>query len=132
MIPLTETQKVQIRDLKSSGLGAKEIADKLNLSFESVKKHLQRHPVTDGLFCKCCGKPLEQKDKRKRLFCSKKCKDKYWHTKTTKCPEYFKEFVCIECGRTFFEYTSVARRYCSRICFQKHASRKWREANGKE
>ena len=128
---LTTTQKVQIRDLKIDGLGAKEIAERLSLPYETIKKHLQRHPVADGSFCKCCGKPIEQADKRKRLFCSKKCKDKYWHTKTTKCPNYFKEFICEECGKPYFVYTSVSRRFCSRSCFQKHESRRYQEARKK-
>ena len=128
---LTTTQKVQIRELRGQNLGYKRIAKALDLNVGTVKSFLLRHPCDNNNYCRCCGKPIVQTDKRKRLFCSKKCKDKYWHTKTTECPKYFKEFTCVECGKPYFVYTSVNRRYCSRSCFQKHESRKWQEEREK-
>ena len=132
MIPLTAEQKSRIHELKKEGFGYKNIAKQLELPISTIKSFLLRHPASVVSFCRCCGKPIPQKDKRKRLFCSKKCKDKYWSIKVTKSPEYLKGFICLECGRSFFDHHSRIRKYCSRLCFQKSKLRKRDEADGKE
>ena len=132
MNPLTAEQKSRIHELKREGIGYKNIAKQLCLSVSTVKSFLLRHPIDSVSYCRCCGVQIEQKDKRKRLFCSKKCKDKYWSIKVIKSPEYLKEFSCLECGRSFFDHPSRIRKYCSRLCFQKSKLRKREDTDGKE
>lgn len=128
---LTTTQKVQIRELQSQSLGYRRIAKALDLPTSTVKSFLLRHPCGNNNYCRCCGKPIVQTDKRKRLFCSKKCKCKYWSNRVIKAPQYLEEFICEECGRPFYAHHSRIRKYCSRSCFQKHESRKWQEEKEK-
>ena len=124
---LTDTQKVQIRELKKEGLGYRRIAKVLDILPDTVKAFLKRHPCDNNNYCLCCGKPIVQTDKRKRKFCSQKCKDKYWSKKTTHDPKYLEKRICNECGRSFFAHPSRMRIYCSRECFQMCESKKWCE-----
>lgn len=66
---LTETQKEYIVLLKLSGLESKQIALKSGVPYETVKKHLERHPAfaQEG-YCINCGKAFHLRKGKK--FCS--------------------------------------------------------------
>ena len=72
----------QIKNLALKGYGYKRIADILEISPNTVKSHLRRHPPTDGMsVCQFCGKPIEQNPGRKeKKYCSDKCRMAYWNS----------------------------------------------------
>ena len=72
----------QIKNLALKGYGYKRIADILDLSPNTVKSHLRRHPATAGIsVCLQCGKPIEQNPGRKeKKYCSDKCRMSYWNS----------------------------------------------------
>lgn len=72
----------QIRNLALKGYGYKRIASVLEISPNTVKSHLRRHPITSGCtVCLHCGKPVEQNPGRKeKKFCSDKCRMTWWNS----------------------------------------------------
>ena len=110
----------QIRNLALKGLGYKRIADMLNLSPDTVKSHLRRHPVTEGSsVCLQCGKPIEQRPNRKeKKYCSDKCRMAYWNTHQDEVnKQAYYTLVCKHCGKEFVSYGNKNRKYCSRTCY---------------
>ena len=124
---MTTEEKANIIRLKEANLTVTVIAEKLSLSSDSVKKCLQRYYVPGFRYCKCCGALIPASGKR--VFCSKKCKDKYWSSKVNQDQRFLKEFTCTECGKSFLAHHSRGRLFCSRFCFRKHELKKWRECN---
>ena len=62
------------------------IAAVLDLSVNTVKSHIRRHPERPNtLACEYCGKPVLQNEGRKaKRFCSDKCRITYWNNKRRK------------------------------------------------
>lgn len=89
---MTEEQKIKIRRMRLDGL--EHIASTLVLPLSTVKSYCKRNgligigPVVAmnndvsvrlGLICKNCGKRLKHTaGKRKKIFCSDKCRKQYW------------------------------------------------------
>ena len=125
---MTNYEIQQIRALQCQGLGYRRIAATLNLSPNSVKSYCQRHPVepiakADG-YCKQCGNPISfTAGKKKRQFCSDRCRQIWWNAHRDNVKKRtFHEHHCKHCGQIFSAYGRPAQIYCSRICFA--ASRK--------
>ncbi len=110
----------QIRNLALKGYGYKKIASMLEISSNTVKSHLQRHPASDGhTVCVHCGKPIEQNPSRKeKKYCSDSCRMAYWnsHQDLVNKQAYY-TLVCRHCGKEFISYGNKNRKYCSRACY---------------
>lgn len=94
---MTEKQKCKIRKMRLEGLGYKAIASTLELSLYTVKSYCRRNGLTGmgivvamnnnvsiehGLICKQCGAKLKHTEgKRHKIFCSDRCRKKYWRLK---------------------------------------------------
>lgn len=120
---MTNYEIQQIRALQCQGLGYRRIAAMLNLSPNSVKSYCQRHPLkpavkADG-YCKQCGSPLTfVVGKKKRQFCSDRCRQIWWNAHREEVNKRtFHERNCLQCGQRFSVYGRTAQLYCSRRCF---------------
>lgn len=94
---MNETQKTKIRKMRLEGIGYKAIASRLDLSLGTVKSYCKRNAlkgigivvalnnevsVQNGLICKQCGAKLKHiKGKKRKVFCSDRCRKKYWRLK---------------------------------------------------
>lgn len=90
----------EIFKLRLQGLGYKAIASKLKLSRDSVCQYCHRNGLSgygkaamlnlqqmldDEIICKYCGAKLKHTTgKRRKKFCSDRCRKKYWKMKN-KC-----------------------------------------------
>lgn len=115
---LSEKQKIQIDYLYAHGNNLKEIAQELNLSYRQV--HHYKSQLT-GERCLQCGKAIKQTPhKRKKKFCSDKCRITWWNHNADMCtrtPHHTHE--CEYCHKTFNCYRAVEQKYCSRECYNK-------------
>lgn len=77
---MTDLQKEKITELRKNGESISSIAEKMNLSVNSVKSFCRRKtvtPVKNG--CKRCGAELvNTPGHRQKTFCSAICRQKYW------------------------------------------------------
>lgn len=120
-------QKEAIRQMRYQQLGYAQIARELGLPVNTVKSHCFRNGLTpDGLratlaFCQHCGKPITEKSKtRPRKFCSIGCKTAWWNLhRYERQSDKLTNYVCSVCGKTFTDYGSNNRRFCSQDCYQK-------------
>lgn len=57
------------------------IAHELDLSINTVKSHIRRHPgMKNAVFCLQCGRAVPQTPGRKqKKFCSNTCRSRYWN-----------------------------------------------------
>ena len=72
----------QIIAMRQAGRGYTDISNETGTSINSIKSICSRKKIKPITYEKCleCGKPLEQKEKRKRKkFCCKRCKDIWWN-----------------------------------------------------
>lgn len=121
---LTDTQKEKIALLRLSGITIKEIASKTGLPFETVKKHLQRHPAElQESHCQNCGAPFKLSAIKK--FCSKKCREQFKNKRKKMRTMNKVRAVCLECGNVFYSSKYSKAKFCSQECFQSHESAKW-------
>ena len=125
---MTIFQKEKILRLRCQGASYSEIAKAVGLPRDTVKSFCRRNaannskgtitePDLNG--CRECGKALVQISGRKqRIFCSKACREKWWHAH----PEKIRKravytFTCPQCGNTFTAYGNRHRKYCSHRCY---------------
>ena len=133
---ITALQEEQIRQLRSQGVGYRQIARRLNLSRdtvryyckannlngfqEAVQANIQRMMV-DETVCTYCGADLTQpKTGRKKRFCSETCRRKWWNQNRDKInvsPDAIYAFTCKRCGKQFTAYGNPNRQYCSHECY---------------
>ena len=85
---MTDEQRQQVTNLRSTSYGYKKISQLLNLSESTVKSFCKRHNIVrvetesnlNITLCKCCGVAIRQKPKRKtKIFCSDQCRIKWWN-----------------------------------------------------
>lgn len=121
---MTEVQKKQIHKMRKQFVPYSEIARQIGLPVNTVKSYCYRHGLhttqllTERQLCLCCGNPLPPKKTRPSLYCSNKCKMKYWRANRTKNSQKLIETPCVVCGRMISDYASARRKYCSRECFE--------------
>ena len=110
----------QINLYATVGMGYQRIAEALDLSPNTVKSHLYRHPPQrDLVLCHHCGQPVPQNPGRKlKNYCNDKCRMAYWnsHKDEVNKQAYYK-LICQHCGKEFVSYGNVNRKYCGRECF---------------
>lgn len=69
--------------------------------------------------CRYCGRPLDfTPGKRKKTFCDKKCRAKYWTAHRDDLPHKTTyTFRCAHCGKEFTVYGKRERKYCCPECY---------------
>ena len=64
--------------MRSRGKTAMDIALTLQISVNTVRSYIRRHPPEDAVWVEChqCGKPILQvKGRKAKCFCSDKCRN---------------------------------------------------------
>lgn len=115
---MIDSQKHNIIALRQKGMSYGEIANKLEISINTIKSFCRRSSIEQGKnICKHCGKPVEQNPgRREKKFCSDACRMKWWSAH----PEMGKRsvrLVCPVCGKTFMSHRNAKRKYCSHKCY---------------
>ena len=125
---MTEAERERITELRYNGYGYKKISSLTGLPQNTVKSFCRRHPiVNEGLTdhlnqCMNCGKPLAQTPhKRKKKFCSDRCRMAWWnaHPEKVNRKAYY-TVVCRQCGKRFESYGNANRRFCSLLCYAEY------------
>lgn len=78
---MSNLEKERIKELRGQGLQFNEISESLGISLNSIKSYCRRENIELGerIVCKQCGRPVNQNlNKRKKEFCSDRCRLKYW------------------------------------------------------
>ena len=130
---MNEIVKTEIIRLRTEGFKFQEIANVFGLSINTVKSICLRNniepsgkpdqPLSKYQFCRCCGKRIEKPDNRKRVFCSQKCKQKWWTENPDKANRKSQiTIICKHCGKPFKAYKADDRMFCSRVCYAKYHS----------
>lgn len=116
---MTTTDKNQIIKLREEGLSFGEIAKRLGMSRSSVSTIYRRAQEQHVDRCKCCGLVIKQTaGHRQRLFCSDKCRIRWWRQNSTNHAINNKA-VCLMCNKEFVYHESRIRKYCSLACAYK-------------
>ena len=111
--------------LRKQGKKASEIAKTLQISLNTVRSYMRRHPIEDDNHrCKNCDKPIYQPPGRKpKRFCSDKCRMTWWNShREAVNKKAYRTFVCEYCGKEFESYAIDTRKYCSRECYFKRGA----------
>lgn len=127
---MNENQKEIISIYRQQGLGYKAIAEKLDISVNTIKTYCKRNDLGGNRSafkkfnikvepCENCGKPVVQSIHRKRKrFCCNSCRMNWWNTHqdlVNRKANY--ELICKYCGNTFISYGNANRKYCSHECY---------------
>lgn len=113
---MTNEQKQKIYQLKNAGKNITEISRELDISRNTIKSYLRRN--NDESYCPVCGMVLfHQPHKKKKKFCSDKCRMTYWRNNNTKTDTMI-PIICAGCGKKFYAYKSKNRKYCSALCYR--------------
>lgn len=85
---MTQRKKQIIKDMRAEGLSYAAIADMLGFSQNTVKSFCHRENLSDrkdeSVQCKNCGRALtHQYGKKKKSFCSDKCRSDWWNRNRT-------------------------------------------------
>ena len=127
---MTNEDKSKIIKLKRLGKSYSEISKETGISVGSIKSFISRNSSAATDSCKFCGAPITQTEgKRKKEFCSDKCRANWWNINRTKS-EAFYEKVCPCCNKTFKVYGRAEQKFCSHACYVLFKNRKGTEANG--
>lgn len=137
---MTKKEQQLIIKLRLVGLGYKAIAQKLNMSRDSIRGFCKRNALdgvaeaamknyadkgNEGLVCKNCGLIMAPQTGRgrHRQFCSDKCRSVWWN-KNYELHNFGSEpihtFICVGCSKQFTVYSKKNRKYCSHECYIKH------------
>lgn len=86
---LTENEKMKIDNMRKSGFGYRRIAGFLGLSKDAVKYYVQKNDTkiqsnATGITLKdicpnCCAPVVQTPHKRRKIYCSDKCRLQAWH-----------------------------------------------------
>lgn len=120
---MTDSQKQEVRKLRSNGAGYKSISSQTGISVGAIRAFLKKEDIkveeTSGAHCANCGKTITSIPGRKpRKFCSRECGLEWWHSHSyliNKKALY--TFICPSCGETFISYGNKERKYCSHKCY---------------
>jgi hypothetical protein len=118
----------KIVELKKTGLGYKAIAKELFLTPSAVRHVcISKYNDPDKFgTCKNCGIRINHTPgKKKRQFCSDKCRMKWWnsHQEEVKRNAFY-TFICPCCNSEFVAYGNKKRIYCSIACFTKYKTKR--------
>ncbi len=131
---MDNNKKKKIIELRKSGFGYKKIAKELSLTVSAVRCVCEK--ITDEYdligSCKNCGIKIKSiKGKRKKVFCSDKCRMAWWnsHIKEVNKKAYY-SVVCKCCSKEFIAYGNNKRVYCSHSCYINDKAKKDVAKNG--
>jgi len=121
----------KILELKNAGMGYKAIAKELSLTPSAVRNVCISKLGDPTLYgtCKNCGRRVKQTPgKKKRQFCSDKCRMSWWnsHREDVKRNTIY-TFKCPCCYSDFVAYGNSKRIYCSISCFAKYRTKRGNE-----
>ena len=125
--------KNRILELKKLGMGYKAIAKELSITPSAVRNvctSKYNDPEKYGN-CKNCGiKTRQTPGKKKRQFCSDKCRMAWWNVHKDEIKrKAFYNYKCPCCNKEFVAYGNSKRIYCSINCFinsrSKRSNEKW-------
>lgn len=113
---------MEIRSLRSKGMGYKKIAATIGLSVNTIKSFCRNNKLNANIsstVCLTCGKKIIQMPKqKKKKFCSSKCREKWWNANRDKGDKSTGEkIICAYCGKEFLAYKHEHRKYCSHSCY---------------
>lgn len=124
---MTNEQKEKIIRFRRQGLGYADIGRELDISKDTVKSFCRRNglmvsgskPADDKDRCRECGEPIvQQEKKKKRIFCCKSCREKWWKEHADRIDrKAVYTFTCAGCGKPFTAYGNKNRKYCSHGCY---------------
>lgn len=124
---MTKEQKEEIKYFRKQGLGYADIGRKLRISKDTVKSFCRRNGlmvsssklVDNKDRCRECGKTITQQEKKKkRIFCCKACREKWWAEHADRIDrKAIYTFTCAKCSRIFTAYGNKNRKYCSHDCY---------------
>ena len=130
---MTDGQRQRIIQFRKEGRGYTSIAKELEISRDTVRSFCRRNGLASEMgdktinakeqpkegFCRKCGKKLHQiEGVKKKVFCCRECREKWWHEH----PEQINQravyyFICVGCGKKFTAYGNSHRKYCSHGCY---------------
>ena len=126
---MTYDEKCKIDDMRKNGCGCTTIANTLGLSLNSVKSYCRRtkpqtaKPVTIEIKeggCEYCGAELVHiEGKKKKRFCSDKCRISWWNHHRDKLQHRNPISIKCKCCRKVFISSNSSRKYCSMNCYNK-------------
>lgn len=121
-VVMTAKDKLEILNLKRSGVSLKNIAEKFSISIPYVKK-IAYSVKADETYCIQCGKVIKRGKSNPRKFCSSECKRKFYKEN----PGVFnmkkvRTSICLYCHNEFQHYGRVRRerKFCSKSCAAKY------------
>ena len=119
--------KNKILELRDLGKGYKTIAKELSITPSAVRSVCTAKFSDPDLYgtCKNCGIRVKQTPgKKKRQFCSDKCRMAWWNSHRDEVKrKSFYTFTCPCCNTEFVSYGNKERVYCSISCFAKNRTK---------
>jgi len=122
---MTQNDKEQILNMSNAGMSPTDISNEMGISRNTIKSFLRRSKLTkEEAVCFNCGKLLKFiPHKKKKKFCSDKCRMHYWNTHTNEMSHTNAVIIkCEVCGKDVLSYRKKPRRFCSRECAAKGRS----------
>ncbi len=118
---MTKQEIEMLNVMRGRGKSAADIALTLQISVNTVRSYIRRHPPEDAVRVECrqCGKAILQiKGRKAKHFCSDKCRTAWWNSHPEKVQrKAYYHITCEYCGREFESYGNKNRKYCSRTCY---------------
>ena len=116
---MTDTEKNKILELRSLGYGYQKIAKEIGISVNSIRNYCSKQ--NSIITCKECGRKIKQHPgKKKKKFCSDKCRYIWWNKHRDELNHIVHNIVtCGCCGNKFINFTNQRRVYCSINCYNK-------------
>ncbi len=128
---MTQEQSLQIRELRSQGMGYRAIASMVKLPRDAVRNYCKsrgiagyrieydmnlRERMKEGRACAFCGAELKRKRTgRPKRFCCEMCRRSYWRihrSEQKKNPSAIYYMECPYCHEVFEVYANSHRKYC--------------------
>lgn len=127
---LTDEDKERIAEFRAAGTSYRKISNALGFSLSTIKSYIRRHGVgasslvgdekTLYIYCLHCGAKLHHLPKKKRKkFCSDKCRVLWWAEHSDKSNRKRAVRTCLYCGKEFEADGSSPKKYCSSACYFK-------------
>lgn len=112
----------QILKLRNKGYGYKRIAKELSISVSAARYVcLKNDEKSKTTHCKNCSLSIISiEGKRKKVFCSDKCRYNWWNKNQNKVnKKAYYTHQCKNCNKEFVAYGNKMRIYCSQECYIK-------------